>query len=1463
MQVGRSKARSSTVYKNLNPTWNEEFLFRTDYLETDVLLVTVWDEDYLGKADFLGQMSVPVAAVAAAEGKSLPPTWYPLKKKSERSRSFVSGESDAATPLADLASPTDTAIGPHSADLHLKPVAESHAIHHFASAPARPSKSHFFHSFTRSKSKTSTHGHVSTISESSDESSSPIPHSAPASALLPHAATINTPPPHDHSSKDPASTEANTEVVFPAAKSVGLRQRLSGFTASSSKPKASRRASEHQQQGPAHGLPKQRSVSSFLPRRRSSSTENAPVRASKSTEGAAASPLPKSGTVTGGGAGSGGSGASSGDDGGEKGEGAGAVGALGGGESLVPLSWFDGDLKGVASKGDMPAALGGGVLVEQWYGVPAHELNGILFKPDSDFYAEFTAERKVSQLETGPWIEGDAAAIPSLADSLPATITTANVPASPPISSRVVRYMTAPSSLVKSVLATELMRYSRADAGGYLVEVYVATPDVPYGNTFRTEMQFCITPSPDGSSCQLRVSWAPCFLQSTMMKGMIENGMRSGLKDTYTVFQASTMMKGMIENGMRSGLKDTYTVFQARVKGLPGVQFLLLDLPDGVMELLCTAVIVLSAERALFRLRNIVTSRLLRRGDHGKKAEGEGWLLTVTLVQGEGVGEAGGVGGKSDPYVVFTCNGKTRTSSVKLQTNRPSDPYVVFTCNGKTRTSSVKLQTNRPVWNEVLSFDAFEDPPSTLDVEIFDYDGPFSAPTALGQAEVDLVRSSAQELSDLWVPLQGGPRADARKGGKAQGQAPGQGVEARLQLRVLLTSTSEASPPMILERISKQVGKELLRISDEKNTAFHNLFDLPDNEPLINDFSCALKKNLLSQGRLFLSPRLLAFHASLFRVRIKLAVRWEDIDELKENAPSIHSINRLLNPSITIYVKPGRGGPDTRSAAYGIDPSGRLKIRFQSFARPTIAFRRAVAPQGAVPRARCDASSFLPPFLPLPFLLPPFLPHPPHLPSPPQVDHSAVAPQGAAPEQQLERAKEAASAAPQAGSLWRHRALPPEQQLERAKEAASAAAAAEAGGADAGAAAGAGAGAGAGAATGAGAGAGAGAGGGEGMVEQFLAMTEQQQLQRKVADATGQTHLEVSDWVAVDGAPPGAARRQRNIKFKFSRQMSPFGTTVSGVQQATKDATPGMCTWAMLEESITLHQVPFGDYFQVETKRELKSQQLLNGKEDVSAEDKAHRLNERVSELKTTVGITWQKQANERTRVKIKANVGPRGGPRRPPHLPAGKAGGDWFASLRGRTLMSIALVAVVASTRRTWFPSAQLAALLVERGGCEFPIQLNARGALEGPWVNHSSHDPHALLDLVSRSSSSWDRRHAFASDADGGGRGVGEAEFYTPARYQALGKVVAAEEGEDDGKAPWGHVVEGLLTAGTLSTGNRLTLAFARLAERFLASWVRIDVSGHGGMGGRGGGTGGMGRGGWGSGGWGSGGGKLSELM
>ena len=51
------------------------------------------------------------------------------------------------------------------------------------------------------------------------------------------------------------------------------------------------------------------------------------------------------------------------------------------------------------------------------------------------------------------------------------------------------------------------------------------------------------------------------------------------------------------------------------------------------------------------------------------KAQGDGWLTSVSLVEGENVALPDS--GAPSPYVVFTCNGKNRTSSVKLRTTNP------------------------------------------------------------------------------------------------------------------------------------------------------------------------------------------------------------------------------------------------------------------------------------------------------------------------------------------------------------------------------------------------------------------------------------------------------------------------------------------------------------------------------------------------------------------------------------------------------------------------------------------------------------------------------------------------------------------------------------------------------------------------------------------------------------------------
>jgi hypothetical protein len=56
--------------------------------------------------------------------------------------------------------------------------------------------------------------------------------------------------------------------------------------------------------------------------------------------------------------------------------------------------------------------------------------------------------------------------------------------------------------------------------------------------------------------------------------------------------------------------------------------------------------------------------------DHGVKANGDGWLLTVALIEGSGIVGAG-TPGLPDSYVVFMCNGKKKTSSVKFQASEP------------------------------------------------------------------------------------------------------------------------------------------------------------------------------------------------------------------------------------------------------------------------------------------------------------------------------------------------------------------------------------------------------------------------------------------------------------------------------------------------------------------------------------------------------------------------------------------------------------------------------------------------------------------------------------------------------------------------------------------------------------------------------------------------------------------------
>lgn len=567
---------------------------------------------------------------------------------------------------------------------------------------------------------------------------------------------------------------------------------------------------------------------------------------------------------------------------------------------------------------EIPTNLPGGVLLDQLYVIAPQDLNTLLFSPDSEFPRILADIQGTKELELGSWkIETDGESL-----------------------RRVVTYIKAATKLIKAVKGTEEQMYLKADRKAFAVLASVSTPDVMYGSTFKTELLYCITPGPElpsgEQSSRLVISWRTNFLQSTMMKGMIEGGARQGLKESFEQYanllsekvrpvdmkdassgkeQVLASLQVVPQTDWKLALRyfANFTVistifmgiyvivhiFLANRSKVQGLEFVGLDLPDSIGELIVSGVLVLQGQRVFELIARFMQARVQKGSDHGVKAQGDGWLLTVALIEGN--------------------------SLAAVDSSGFSDPYVVFSCNGRTRTSSIKFQKSDPHWNEIFEFDAMDEPPSVLDVEVYDFDGPFDEAMSLGHAEINFVKTNITDLADVWIPLQG---------------KLAQACQSRLHLRIFLDNTKGTHVVKeYLTKMEKEVGKKINLRSPQTNSAFQKLFGLPPEEFLINDFTCHLKRKMVLQGRLLLSARIIGFHANLFGHRTKFFFLWEDIEDIHVLPPTLSSMG---SPIIVITLRPGRG-MDARNGAKTLDEQGRLKFHFQSFVSFNVAHRTIMA----------------------------------------------------------------------------------------------------------------------------------------------------------------------------------------------------------------------------------------------------------------------------------------------------------------------------------------------------------------------------------------------------------------------------------------------------------------------------------------------------------------------------------------
>ncbi|XP_062229202.1 C2 and GRAM domain-containing protein At1g03370-like [Phragmites australis] len=561
---------------------------------------------------------------------------------------------------------------------------------------------------------------------------------------------------------------------------------------------------------------------------------------------------------------------------------------------------------------EMPGNLPSGVLIDESYVAAPAELNSLLFSPNSDFWPAVAELQGTSGFQIEPWkLENNDNCL-----------------------QRKLTYTKAASKLVKAVKATEEQKYLKATGNSFAVFSVVSTPDVPCGNCFKVEILYCITPGPQLSSeeqtSHLTISWRVNFVQSTMIKGMIENGAKQGMAEGYAQFSEVLSQRLKVaelddanshkekilaslhaqkETGWRlivrflgnftfifSVVIALYVIAHLHLSSpgvMHGLEYFGLDLPDSIGEVVVCAVLILQGQNIVKVIRRFLSAWKQRGSDHGVKAHGDGWLLTVALIEGTGITAAG----SSDLF----------------------DLYAIFTCNAKRKTSSIKFQTPDPKWNEIFEFDAMDDPPSRMDIAIYDSSAPCNE-APIGHTEVNFLKNNLSDLTDIWLPLDG--KCD-------------QASNPKLHLRIFLNNSRGTEVVMnYLAKMGKEVGKKINLRSAQTNAAFRKLFVLPPEEFLIDDFTCHLKRKMPLQGRLFFSPRIVGFYSNIFGHKTKFFFLWEDVDDIQV-IPATLSIG---SPSLMIILRKERGS-EAKHGAKGTDHHGRLKFHFQSFVSFNDAYR--------------------------------------------------------------------------------------------------------------------------------------------------------------------------------------------------------------------------------------------------------------------------------------------------------------------------------------------------------------------------------------------------------------------------------------------------------------------------------------------------------------------------------------------
>ncbi|XP_016964551.1 protein Aster-B isoform X10 [Drosophila biarmipes] len=116
-------------------------------------------------------------------------------------------------------------------------------------------------------------------------------------------------------------------------------------------------------------------------------------------------------------------------------------------------------------------------------------------------------------------------------------------------------------------------------------------------------------------------------------------------------------------------------------------------------------------------------------------------------------------------------------------------------------------------------------------------------------------------------------------------------VDREQQLTSSSSTSNEkpAKPSRLSERAKKKSWYNVIYPNYKSRAEdFKKLFkDVPNDERLIVDYSCALQRDILVQGRLYVSQNYVCFHANIFSWETYLSIKWKDVTAITKEKTAL------------------------------------------------------------------------------------------------------------------------------------------------------------------------------------------------------------------------------------------------------------------------------------------------------------------------------------------------------------------------------------------------------------------------------------------------------------------------------------------------------------------------------------------------------------------------------------------------